>query len=213
MTEPRRASPRGEDPTSSHRSNPIRKPKDPGRSVAFWTIVGSIAGVLSLLVAILSFKSDGGATPTSTDSAAVRIQACETTHHLTAATVQQQPTADTTIFATCDWPPAPGADPDGYTAVANTLVSLSGGSDATNNTQVRRITGPCAQFELKFTYAHMGDMTRLPVLTISRDSVIQIGYTAQAPYDRSKLPFYPDRGEIDVVQNDNLILDHAGCSR
>lgn len=32
-------------------------------------------------------------------------------------------------------------------------------------------------------------------------------------YERSKLLFYPVRGEVDVVQGDNLILDHVGCGR
>jgi hypothetical protein len=207
VTEPRWGPERGEASTSSHHATRSRKPKDEGRSVAFWTKAGSIGTLLGLAITILIYlkpASDSGA------DTATRIQACEKTHHLAAATFQQQLTSDTGIFASCIWPPVPGADPDGYTAVSNTLVSLPG-FDATADTQVRRITGPCSRFEFKFTYGHMGDMTRLPPLVISPDSVIQISYTTPAPYDPSKLPFYPNRGEVDVVQGDNLILDYAGC--
>ncbi len=194
MTEPKPASPAGHHQEIFH-SNltsgaTVGESKEPGRgggffgrrSVAFWTVVAGIVSVVILVLTIPGFIAAGGFTA-GTDRAAVKIQACETTHHLTAVTVQQQPTADTTIFATCGWPPTPGADPDGYTAVTNTLVSLPDGSNASSDTQVRRITGPCARFELAFTWGHMGDMKRLPVLTASPDSVIKIDYDTPTPYE------------------------------
>jgi hypothetical protein len=207
VSEPRQTSRRDKNTASNFRATPTSIPDKSSRLTLIWTIVGSLAAVLSLLWALFTFKPDSG----STDDAAMRIQACEATHHLTAAHAQQQTTADTTVFASCDWPPVPGADPDGYTAITNTLVSIPGGSDATGDTWVRRITGPCTQFALAFTYGHMGDMKRLPILTFPRDSVVQISYVTPTPYDRTKLLFYPDRSEVDVVQNDNLVLDRAGC--
>lgn len=172
--------------------------------------LSAIAALVSIVIGVLTLL--GYIFPPQTETA-VRVQECERTHHLTAATVQQNPSEDITMFATCHWPPPSGAEPDGYTAVTSQLVSIPGGSPPTNDVWVRRITGPCAQFGLEFTHGHMGNMIRLPLIMLYPNSVVQIAYATPAPYDRSKLPFYPARGEVDVVHNEYLDLDHADCIR
>jgi hypothetical protein len=173
---------------------------------------------------------------------AARIASCERTHGLSAAQVTRPPRSGETQFrksavnpanglppeftqttyASCGWPPAPGADADGYGAVTVTQTNGPGAGDASNRNLADVIESGCKRLRLQYAYEHMGD--QIPYATFvaspggiwapaptapnySFAHVTEIGSSAQAPL---RLPFYPPAQAVVVLHGQEL-LQRASC--
>jgi hypothetical protein len=186
-----------------------------GRSVAFWTVIGSVATVLSLLATVMPAQliPRGTATPAQqSDATAEMIRGCEVTHRLNGAAEQQHPAAGITVYATCSWPPGPAADPDGYTSISVQEVGGPGADEASGSSEVDRIIGPCARYQLTYSFGYMGESKHLSAFGVSPNTVTTIDHPG-VPWDGQLSPaiFYPQRGEVDVVRNGNYTLDQVAC--
>ena len=197
-----------------------------------------VAPVIALAVAGVVVVAVANSGP---DKAA-RIASCERTHRLAAAQVSRPPrsgetqfqksdvtppygsasTFRQTTYASCSWPPAPGADADGYEAITVTLTNGPGVGDASNRDFADVIESRCKNVRLHYAYEHMGDQIPYaafvarpggvwaPAPTAPRYSfahVTEIGSSAQAPL---RLPFYPP-ARATVVLHGQELLQRAGC--
>jgi hypothetical protein len=173
---------------------------------------------------------------------AARIASCERTHGLAAAQVTRPPRSGETQFrksavnpatglppeftqttyASCSWPSAPGADPDGYAPVTVTQTNGPGAGDASNRNFADVIESPCKRVRLQYAYEHMGN--QIPYATFAASPggiwapaptapkysfahVTEVGSSAQAAL---RLPFYPP-GRAVVVLHGQELLQRAAC--
>jgi hypothetical protein len=172
---------------------------------------------------------------------AARIASCERTHGLAAAQVTRPPRSGETEFqrsdvtpayglppefkqttyASCGWPPAPGADADGYEAITFTLTNGPGLGDASDRNGADVIESQCKRVRLQYSYEQMGDQipyvpfvaspgdiwgtTPTPRYSFARLS--EIGLSTQA---RLNLPFYPP-ARAEVVLHGQEVVQRATC--
>lgn len=95
-------------------------------------------------------------------TATQQVVACEKAHGLTQARVVQPSVANVRrVFASCAWPPGPGAHPDGYAATTVKTLPGPGTNEATDATQVDQISGTCQSFRLTYRKAFMGSSSLL----------------------------------------------------
>jgi hypothetical protein len=140
------------------------------------------------------------------------IQKCETTHGMSQRSERNANSAgDVITFSACAWPPPPSADPDGYTRIVATAAQGPGQSNASGTNVVDRITGPCSAFSLSYSFGSQGSDMHLSPIIVRTDSVVQVEDPGTA--FAGQLPFFPARGESDVVHNSNYTLDAATCVR
>src|SRR5262249_44515660 len=131
--------------------------------VAALVIVGAVAAI--------AIASSGG----DDVSPREKVAACMRAHGLARPAMERRPRAgesavqrgnsaffDPRAFASCTWPPGPGANPDGYAAVIATGVQSGGATEATGNTVADRVEADCKQVELAYTFASMGVFRPIP---------------------------------------------------
>lgn len=114
-----------------------------------------------------------------------------------------------TVFATCSWPPRELADPDGYFAITVDTEYLADGSEATNDSEAARVTGPCAAYELTFTYNHMGLVEHTDPTTLTAGA--RVIYPSLRTWERA-LPFDPGSTELVVVHAERYQVDQVTCA-
>jgi hypothetical protein len=179
---------------------------------------------------------------------AARIASCERTHGLAAARVTRPPRSGEaqfsksavtppvgfapeftqTTYASCNWPPARGADADGYGAVTVTQTNGPGTSDASDRDFADVIESQCKRIGLHYTYELMGDQIPFTPFVASPGGIwapgppaspasaartysfmhlTELGSSAQAPL---RLPFYPPARAV-VVLHGQQVLQRAAC--
>ena len=192
------------------------------RSVPRWARRGAPIAALALAGAIaLIVVTAGGGGP---DKAA-KIAACERAHGLRSAQDRRPPRsgetrvdrsqvisgAPQTVFVSCTWPPAPGADSDGYRAIALSTVQGPGESEATGRSLADRIESRCRTLKLAYSRAFMGEQTRLDPFRAhpgdiwapseTRSGFARIGKIGTPSGNQAKLPFYPGGDEVIVLNS------------
>jgi hypothetical protein len=163
---------------------------------------------------------------------AQRIQACETAHSMSAQEVRRAPQPGETAipaselvdasqisFATCSWPPAVGADDDGYRSIAITSVANpDGGSEATGDDGIDRIESTCRELELSYSFGSQGDFQDLPpfqplpseVWKYNPDGDSSHAFALTNPIGHV---IYPVPNEVQVFVSSRVLLDKATCLR
>src|SRR5450755_1069247 len=189
----------------------------------------ALAGAVGVAVAI----SGGG------PDRATRIANCERTHGMPSAQVTRPPRPGETsfaraevqvsgtqvefqqqTFATCTWPPAPGADADGYRAITVAFTNGPGVIDASGRDAADVIESPCKSLELVYATEFMGEQKLLPPFTahpgdiwaasgtVAGISLIDhIGSSTEA---QLHIPFYPPTNAV-VVLHSQHALQRARC--
>src|SRR5256885_1019645 len=189
-----------------------------GGPVLALAVVGAVAAVVA--------TSGGG------PDKATKVAACERAHGLSAAQVQRPPRPgesrvdrsqvgppdqaslvfEQKTFASCDWPPPPGADSDGYRAITVTVTNGPVAQpESSGRTIADRIESNCKRLRLEYTYAHTGDQTHLRPFQASPGDIwglsgdtsgySRIAQTGTTSAYHVHLPFYPRRREVVVLRN------------
>ena len=171
---------------------------------------------------------------------AARIASCERTHGLPSAQATRSPRPGETeiapssstsapiysqqTFASCSWPPPPGADPDGYAAI--TITSTSGaanGSIGSGQLGAERIESHCKTLQLAYTFGHTGterslppfraspgDIWTSPMLGASSFVFTRLGRIGTSAQDTLGLSFYPAPSEVVVLLGSETLFQ-AQC--
>jgi hypothetical protein len=144
---------------------------------------------------------------------AAKLQSCETQHKMNGAT-QVVDGSDVREFKTCQWPPSNLADADGFLSIRVISAQGPGTSEASGMDVVDRIYGPCQTYSVTYDYGHMGDARHLRPFTVGRGAIAITTYDGGEAWngDRSRLPFYPDRDEADVLTTGSYGLVGATCA-
>ncbi len=191
-------------------------------------VVVAIAAIVAVALA-----SGGG------PSKAAEIAACERTHGMSAAEVTRPPrpgetqisrsdiptasapggTFMQTTYASCSWPPPPGADPDGYRAITVTLTEGPGQDDASGRDFMDVIESHCVRLRLTYALEFMGVEKVLPPIlagpgdiwapgaSADLSRIAEIGSPTQQQLD---LPYYPPPDSV-VVLHGQEALQQATC--
>jgi TIR domain len=190
-----------------------------------------VAVALAGAVAVAVASSSGGPTK------AAQIAECERTHAVAAAEVTRPPRPGETsfsrsqvhvigspvffqqqTFASCTWPPAPGADTDGYRAIT---VTTTNGSPAVGRDIADVIESRCKRLELMYAWGHMGVEERVPPFTAENNDIwAPSGSLAMARIDRVfsatapqlHIPFYAPSNAVIVLHNADYAVQQARCS-
>jgi hypothetical protein len=121
----------------------------------------------------------------------------------------------TRVFRVCDWPPAPGADADGYSEIrVRFALGPNQDSEWPLGPYAYRISSDnCKTFEVVLSVSG-GTFERkhLPPVVVHSDEI----KTAEDNLWRndpngSRLAFIQERGEADVLYNDHYSLDGITC--
>ena len=114
-------------------------------------------------------------------------------------------------FKECKWPPPVYAQADGYSDVVVTNVVGPGTDEASGASEADRIVTGCAKVQLAYSYQNMGvDQPNAPI-TLSSGDIVTIEGNPWVKDSPAPLPFYPNRGEMDVIRNGRYRLDSAVC--
>ncbi len=187
------------------------------------------AGVLLAAVAIvLATRSSD----TPKVDAGKKVAACEAAHAMTAQAVRRAPrrgesaisssdgtNASQTSFATCNWPPAKGADADGYRAITVTSVANpEGGGEATGDSSIDRIESSCKQFELTYAFGSQGAFQNLPPFQPLPGEVWKYNPAGDPSHAFGRInPFnravYPLPNEVQVERSNKVTIVKASCLR
>jgi hypothetical protein len=142
---------------------------------------------------------------------------------LMASVVDRRDLYGQVVYRDCSWPPGPGASPDGYYSITETVTANStGGGEATNDNVLHRITATCERLRLTWTTGSMGSSERMPDYEANIGDLIEAwtgrpfqpgtvdrtnseAYVYEAPYP------YPQATELVVVGNSKIGLDDAHC--
>jgi hypothetical protein len=184
-------------------------------------VIASVVSGLLLLVITGTVRSCGSDDPSAqadiddrSVTAAERVDACMGRHGLSSAKQishadDEELGYDTTI-ALCSWPPAVGADADGYREITVRTVNGPGENEATGESWADRIAAPCPEVFLSYTFGKQGQFSHLPPLRAVPNSIMTVD---GEPWDGSsiELRFYPQRNEIVVLHNSSYFLDDATC--
>ncbi|MGE7385644.1 hypothetical protein ACQKM2_09215 [Streptomyces sp. NPDC004126] len=166
------------------------------------------------LVEVIRGKEDSDGTPPAQTTAEF-VRECEKTHGMNGAT-QKKITKDeygnpsSVVFVACTWPPSETSDPDGYSAITVLTEEMGGGSEASGNSIVDRVTGPCLSYTLTYTYNHMGLVENTEPVRLGAGS--RLFYPSLTPWTEG-LPFNPGRSEVVLVHGRRYELDQASCSK
>ncbi len=184
--------------------------------------------ILAVVAAVVAVLATGGGSASSHQSPAQHVAACERNHGMASASVARPPgTGETQLnqnqisppingeqftftqmtYASCTWPPGPGADPDGYRAMTATLTNGPGTTDASPNEYVTVIESKCKRVEVLYSLGKSGDEQLFRPFVARPNEiweanvgnaltfalVARIGSSAQP---RLELPFYPPTNSI-----------------
>lgn len=200
-------------------------------------VVGIIASIVGIATGIKTLLDDDGGGPPEEPTAEIRarhVRDCVREHALTQASQTRPPQPGETeivkpeplpqfavfeqqVFATCDWPPPPGAFPDGYRAIAVTTVDGPGEFEATGSTYADRVESRCEVLELDYLFGSMGEFEHLPPIRGRPGETLRNNGEAWSPAafgegeDRT-LPFYPGRDELVVLHNNKNVLEDVRCA-
>jgi hypothetical protein len=173
-----------------------------------------------------------------------RIASCERTHGLpTAESTRPTRSGETqinraelpppldsplqftqTTYASCGWPPPPGADSDGYRAIAVTLTNGPGQSDGSGSDFVDVIESQCKRLRLQYVMSHMVNETRwrpfvarqgdiwgwAPFVSNAQPSFTRIATIGSSAQQQTGLAFYPPLTAI-VVMHGQQTLERPTC--
>jgi hypothetical protein len=198
----------------------------PGRSAVAGAVVVAVVAVGAIVLV------GGGNAPVAT--AADHLVSCERDHGLT-ANLQSRPARPSdfpsgiqaqlaqseapgnklfsqTAFASCSWPPAPGATVDGFLAVVVALTNGPGSSEASGTDDAWRIVAPCTTVGLRYAFRNQGSAAGPPefqaqagqIWGTNGNSFSELGVLPQAP-------FTPLASEIDVLTNSTYAPVSARC--
>jgi hypothetical protein len=192
--------------------------------------------VLIAIVAVVAVVLASGGGP----SKAAEVASCEHSHGLAQAQVTRPPRPgetqisrsliapagesegvfSQTTYATCSWPPLPGADPDGYQAITVTLTDVPGQADASGRSFMDVIESRCKRLRLMYAGGHMGVEKVFPAFVASAGDIwaasgilsplshiTEIGSPAQRQLN---LPYYPPPSAVVVLHSDEG-LQRVSC--
>jgi hypothetical protein len=106
------------------------------------------------VVAVIALVLAGGGS--TDDDAQQRVRACVSTHALPRATTKTTVAENRTLFRACTWPPAPGADGDGFSEIAVARGPGPGSSEAEGLTVADTFSSGCATLEVKYLFDDQG---------------------------------------------------------
>ena len=186
------------------------------------------APVVALLIAVgvaVAVASSGGGRDN-----AQRVASCERAHGLAVAQVTRAPRSGETqfspsdvhdsnptftqrTFASCAWPPAPGADGDGYRTITVTMTDgPSNGSNATGNGLSDVIESRCKSLQLTYAHEFEGAMSQTPPFIAKPNDIWALQGTPARPFIRTgsltneqNLPFYAPAGAVVVLHGSELL--------
>jgi TIR domain len=170
-----------------------------------------------------------------------QVEKCEHDHGMSAQTVTRPPQSGESQFtkssvnppsyervvfqpntyASCSWPPAPGADADGYLSITVTLTNGPGLFSLSGRTYADVIESNCPRLGLQYVEEHMGSQEAWTPFTAARGDIWAPVQGAQTSFVRLTeigapteagvhLPFYPPVGSIVVLHGDQAIA-HITC--
>jgi hypothetical protein len=196
-------------------SSPTERADQPvgGRKLQWIALVLGIAASIATVIGFLVSQSgSSGSQQNGFQSAAAQVRTCMTDHHLS----QAQPTIpfpapNQLVIASCAWPPPPGAQQDGFTAIDLTTVPGPGQDEASDATAIDRITSPCTRIQLIYTNGSQGKSNFVKfVVTVPTVTSMD---TEPGPWTGSadQLSFDPGPNEVDYIRNDDQTLSGASC--
>ena len=115
----------------------------------------------------------------------------------------------TTRFRSCEWPAPPYAAADGYSEITVTRVPWPERAEVTNASAPDWIVAPCAEVELRYTFAKQSSPVLQQPIRVARGARVSIG---GQPFTEP-LPFSPSADDVVVVHNLSYSIDAARCSR
>ena len=214
-----------------------------------WTRIAATIGVLASLVGIATgvkalLEDDDSPEEPAAEIRARHVRACVRDHGLTQAVQERDPEPGETeirkpealpgefppffeqrTYATCDWPPPPGASPDGYRAITVTTMDGPGEFEAIGSTIADRVESRCTVLELDYQFAFMGDFQPLPAIRGRPGQTRKLRFqlpeagearsqtVAWSPVEGEvrSLPFYPAPDELVVLHNNQTVLEDVRC--
>jgi hypothetical protein len=211
---------------------------------SLWARIGAVVGVVASIVAIATGVKalvddgggGGGGTPDEPEAEvrARHVRECVQEHELTQAAQTRPPQPGETdiarpdplpefavfeqrAFATCDWPPPPGAFADGYRAITVTMVDGPGEFEATGSTYADRVESRCEVLELDYLFGSMGEFEHLPPIRGRPGETLRNNGEpwSAAEFGEGEartLPFYPGRDELVVLHNNKNVLEDVRCA-
>lgn len=195
-------------------------------------MIASIVGIVTGIVTLAPDDEEPEAERTTESAAAVRarhVRDCVRDHGLSRASERgparpgdsaiERPADPSALFvqqtfASCDWPPRPGAFADGYSTITVTLVDGPGEHEATASNLADRIESRCDTLELAYSFGSMGAYERLKPFRARPGDMVRHTGAAWSPGgedEASSLPFYPERNELVVLKNSKYKLDTVRC--
>lgn len=201
--------------------------------------VGVLASVIGIATGVKALLDDGdgdGGEPPKEAAAEVRarhVRDCVGDHTLRQASQKRDPEPGETditkpdplpefaffsqsTYATCDWPPPPGAFPDGYRAITVTTVDGPGEYEATSSNYADRVESRCKALELDYLFGSMGSFEHLRPIRGRPGQTLRHNGSAWRPGaagegEQRTLPFYPARDELVVLHNGKNVLEDVRC--
>ena len=164
----------------------------------------------------------GGGAATSDPSAlaAAKVNDCVKAHGMAGPSDKVDPPAptirggSTTVFRSCEWPP-PGYTQTGYAAsggyaeIRVTRIPWADRSEVTNASAPDRVASPCAEVELRYTFAKQGPATLQEPVRFTAGARAMISGQPFA----DALPFRAAASDVVVVHNLSYSISAARCVR
>jgi hypothetical protein len=176
--------------------------------------IALVVGILASLVTIIGFVLSSHS-PDNKASPAARVDACESQHHLSQAETTIPNPAPTSAFtiSSCAWPPGPGAQQDGYTAIDVQPYIPAGVAppESSDSGIFDRIVSPCTRIKLTYTNGSQGKSTFITFTETVPTVVSMDSEPGPWPSPAEDLPFDPGPNEVDYIHNDDQTLAAASC--
>ena len=173
-------------------------------------------GALALTLAACG----GGAAADPSAVAAAKVNECVKAHGMAGPSDKVDPAAptirgeSTTVFRSCEWPPPPYtqtgyAASSGYAEIRVTRIPWTDRAEVTNASAPDRVESPCAEVELRYTFAKQGPPSlQDPVRFGSGTRALITGQ----PFTDA-LPFRTVPSDVVVVHNLSYSIATAHCVR
>ncbi len=182
--------------------------------VALYVAAGVVLVALAAILAVLLVTSGG----TQRDDAVERVRACMDTHGLSKASTKRVLSGDNepyeAVFQACTWPPAPGADGDGFSEITVTTSDGPGRSEAEGLTVFNRFSSQCAALELKYLFGNQERLVAQKPFVVSKGELRRVeDGSLWRPRTSAEASIYtPGRDEFGVLSNRRYQLDFARCA-
>ncbi|GAA3431019.1 hypothetical protein [Kutzneria kofuensis] len=152
-------------------------------------------------------------TPPAEPQNARSVQQCEALHHMSSQHTLIKVSDTARAYNSCAWPAPSFADADGFTQINVVTVAGPGEYEASDATEVDRITGPCREFRLTYDFGYQGELQHKAPFTAPPGMVTDLDQPGSnwSP-GVTALSFYPSRNEVDVVHNGHNIVSDVACS-